>query len=289
MWADDKGYISYFYCCHSHQVKKTPKGWKQWGRKRGLYSWDVENALDRDLETKVAPIYDKLCKFSDITQHERLLWAQFILSQLVRTPTYIGYETKMREILNITDIPTHDRVGCLDCGDLNYVANRNWCYLLAHEDDFFVRSDNPVLLTGFIELPETCLYYPLTPKLCFVACSMNQKWNAFSDCPDETVGYRLEKGGAHLYNFYFSKTAGETLILSPKHDGIIPERINEDMLGKYPQPPFSLHFLTATEEAQSGYESIRKIMSITDGIEYPEWNVNEIQPFYQKIANSTNA
>nr|WP_075723265.1 MULTISPECIES: DUF4238 domain-containing protein [Pseudomonas] len=280
-WADNDGYTSYFYCPHSNETKKTSKGWKQWGRKRGLYTWSVESSLDKELETQAGPIYQKICTFNEVSKEERVIWSQFLLSQLVRTPTYMRYEKSACEMAGIKELPKHDRVGCRKCGDLKFVANRDWCLLLAHEDDYFIRSDNPVLQTGFIENHETCLYYPMTPKMCFVACSMRDGWDADSHSPNETLGYELRKGGAHLYNFYLSKAAGESLIISPKHDGEIAERIYGDTLGIYPQPPFSLHIVSDISELEKSKNSIRAIMGETDRCEYPEWNVNEISPFYQ--------
>lgn len=279
-WADDDGYTSYFSCPYNNEIRKSPKGWKQWGRKRGLYSWTVEHSLDKDLEADAGPIYEKICSYNELTDDERIIWSQFLLSQLVRTPTYMRYENRARELFGITEKPNHDRVGCRECGDLNFVANRDWCLLLAHEDDFFVRSDNPVFQTGFIELPDTCLFYPLTPKLCFVACSMPNNWDAFTNKPNETCGYQLAKGGAHFYNFHFAKAAGESLIISPKHDGVVAEGMYKDILGIYPQPPFSLHILD-NGRSENAFESIRKIMSVTDDSEYPCWQPMELEPFYQ--------
>ena len=280
-WADINGYTSYFNCPYSSETKKSNKGWRQWGRKRGLYSWKVENALDKYLETEAGPIYEKICGFNKITDEERIIWAQFLLSQLVRTPTFMKYEKMACEINGIKELPKHDRVGCRECGDLNFVANRDWCLLLAHDDDYFVRSDNPVLQTGFIENPETCLFYPMTPKLCFVACSMRPDWNAYTEYPSETLGYKLTKGGAHLYNFHLARAAGESLIISPEHDGNIAEVMYSDILGEYPQPPFSLHTINESSAIKNSLESIRIIMSKTDGLEYPDWGVKEIEPFYQ--------
>jgi hypothetical protein len=278
-WADDDGYLSYFRSPYSPEVKKELKGWKQWGRQKGLYSWPIENSLNKDLETDAAVIYKKICSYYELTYDERIIWSQFLLSQLVRTPTYMAYEKKACELYGITDKPLHERVGCKECGDLNFVANRDWCLLIAHEDDYFVRSDNPVFQTGFIELPDTCLYYPLTPKLCFVACSMSGDWDAFTHKPNETIGYKLEKGSTHFYNFHLAKAASYTLIISPQHDGVIAERMYNDILGLYPQPPFPLHILN--NNAQSAFESIRKIMSETDEQVYPDWQPIELEPFYQ--------
>jgi hypothetical protein len=279
-WADNDGYISYFSCQYSKTVKKSPKGRKQWGRKRGLYTWDVERALDKELENDAAPVYEKLLHFNEIDLGERKVWAQFLLSQLVRTPSYMKYESFIRSELNLTDTPKHDRVGCKECGDINFVANRDWCLLLAHEDDYFVRSDNPILQTGFIERPETCLFYPLSPRLCFVSCSMKTEWDAFSHIPNETCGYEMEKGGAHFINFHLAKAAGESLIISPQHDGLIAEKMYFDVLGMYPQPPFSLHNISL-EDTENAYKSIQTIMSKTDGTDYPSWLPFELEPYYQ--------
>ncbi|MFZ4257799.1 DUF4238 domain-containing protein [Raoultella terrigena] len=280
-WADNEGYTSYFSCSYSHEIKKSHKGWKQWGRKRGLYSWSVEKSLDQELETIASPIYEKITSYNELSEIERIIWSQFILSQLVRTPTYIKYENKSHELFGITEKPKHCRVGCRDCLDLNFVANRDWCLLLAHNDDFFVRSDNPILQTGFIELPSTCLFYPLTPRLCFVACSMPDDWDAFNHKPNETCGYQLVKGKAQQINFCLAKSAGESLIISPRDDGVIAEEMYSDILGIYPQPPFPLHILDGNDP-KLAFESIRKIMSYTDGIDYPNWHPDEIGPFYQE-------
>ncbi|KZK66796.1 hypothetical protein A1L58_05140 [Shewanella baltica] len=281
-WTDDSQFVSYLFCEHTPSVKKTSKGRKQWGRKRGLYSWDIENSLDRDLETKVAPVYEKLVAIRELDENERLLWAQFLLSQLVRTPSYMKYERKIRDIHNTTTVPQHDRVGCQQCGDLAFVANRDWCLILAHKDDYFVRTDNPVLQSGFIERPESCLFYPLSPRLCFVACSMPNGWNAFTHNPNVTIGYEANKGWAHFINYQLAKCAGESLIISPDHDSEIADRMFNDILGSYPQPPFSLHILSDISDLDTAYDSIRRIMSITDDYKYPEWNDCEFEPFYQR-------
>lgn len=93
-WADENGYISYFSCPFSSAVKKSPKGWKQWGRKRGLYTWEVETNLNENLENEAGVIYQKICSFKELTPDERVILSQFLLSQLVRTPTFMKYEKK---------------------------------------------------------------------------------------------------------------------------------------------------------------------------------------------------
>ncbi|GAF87395.1 unnamed protein product, partial [marine sediment metagenome] len=92
--------------------------------------------------------------------------------------------------------------------------------------------------------------------------------------------YELEKGGAHFINFHFARAAGESLIISPEHDGLIAETMFLEMLGEYPQPPFSLH-TSSVDEINDAYKSIQRIMSETDGIDYPAWLPFELEPYYQ--------
>ena len=54
-----------------------------------------------------------------------------------------------------------------------------------------------------------------------------------------------------------------------------------DVLGIYLQPPFSLHILDGNA-SEKAFESIRKIMSYTDGFEYPSWQLGELEPFCQR-------
>ncbi|EGR0637543.1 TPA: DUF4238 domain-containing protein [Vibrio vulnificus] len=280
-WADESNFVSYFFCEHTGDIKTSLKGKKQWGRLRGLYSWEVEHNLDRDLETKVAPIYEKLATINELDINEKLLWSQFILSQLVRTPTFLRYERAAKEISGVCSEPEHDRVGCPHCLDLNFIANRDWLLLVAHDDDYFVRSDNPVLQTGFIEQNSTCFYYPLTPKLCFVACSMREDWDAFESNDNPMIGLKLPKGWAHMLNFHFAKCAGNSLIIAPQDDGYISNFTFPKVLGVYPQPPFSLHSV-CEDDTIDAYKSIKYIMSKTDQVKYSDWNVSEISPMYQR-------
>jgi len=178
-------------------------------------------------------------------------------------------------------MPAQDRVGCKECGDLVCVTSRDWCLLLAHPDDYFVRSDNPVLLTGFIERPETCIFYPLSPRLCFVACSMPPDWDPFDFSLDSSpvlFGFELEKGGSHFINFHLAKAAQDSLILSPSHDDHLATAMFTEVLGVYPQPPFLLH-TPSRDELKVAFDSIRSLMSTVDRINYPSWLPFELEPF----------
>jgi hypothetical protein len=283
-WANsDKLFTCYLRDEYQGEIAKKPKGLKPWARQRGLYSWAVENALDQTLETYAAPIYEKLVLIQNPTAEERLVWAQFILSQLVRTPSFMAYEGCARRLHKLTETPVHDRVGCVDCLDLAYITSRDWCLLLAHEDDHFVRSDNPVLISGFIERPETCLYYPLTPRICFVACSMQEPWIPTHPSNSELTsifGRELEKGDAWMFNFHLARSANESLVLHPGCEGHLAESMFSEVLGVYPQPPFPLHSLV-NENVDDAFESIRLLMNLFDGVNYPAWRPHELEPFYR--------
>lgn len=281
-WADETDYISYYWDIHRQRVSKAPKGVRQWGRRRGLYTWKVETALNEELEGYAAQIYESLCQFKELDLNARITWAQFLLSQVVRTPTFLRYENGVRRLRGIIAEPEHDRVGCRECGDLACITSRQWCFLIAHEDDFFVRSDNPVLLTGFVERRETCLFYPLSPRICFVACSMPEDWRPEHPQPDqipESCGYQMEKGGAWFVNFHLARAAKESLVLCPGQDGNIAESMFGEVLGLYPQPPFLLH-TSETKDMEEAFESIRIIMGAVDGMHYPQWLPFELEPFF---------
>lgn len=280
-WADDEGYISYYRDYYRRRIERAPKGKRQWGRQRGLYSWKVETALDHDLENDAALVYLDLLRFEELSASQRLTWAQFLLSQVVRTPTFMCYELAAQIMLGLHETPVHDRIGCKECGDLVFLTSRDWCLLLAHPDDYFVRSDNPVLLTGFIERPETCIFYPLSPRLCFVACSMPPDWEPFAlslDHPPALFGFELKKGGAQFINFHLARAAQDSLILSPSHDGRLAVAMFTEVLGLYPQPPFLLHS-PSRNELQEAFESIRSLMSTVDHISYPAWLPFELEYF----------
>lgn len=279
-WEEGGEYTCYSRNPYRRRVERSPKGHRQWGRKKGLYKWKVETALNQELETDAARVYSEILKPHELSDEQRITWAQFLLSQFVRTPGFLRYELAARKIFGIETEPEHDRVGCKECGDLACITTRDWCLLLAHRDDYFVRSDNPVLLTGFIERAETCLLYPLSPKLCFVACSMPEFWSflGWRRAP-KFFARRLPKGAALMVNFHLAKAANESVIIRPSNDGEIAEAMFTDVLGVYPQPPFLLHSLAGQDEAEA-FESIRILMSGVDRTRYPSWLPFELEGLF---------
>lgn len=285
-WCDETShYWAYEKNLHKRRVEGKKKGKEQWGRLKRLYRPEVETALDLELETKVEPIYAALLRGAELAASDAVIWAQFLRSQFVRTPTFIRYENFAKERHGIENQPPCDRVGCEDCQDLGCVLNRDWMLLVAHPDDYFVRTDNPVHCIGFLEDPSTVLYYPLHPKICFVACSMPGEW-AFMGPRKAThplPAFQLEKGDAFLLDFHFAKAADNSLILHPSHRGLISETMFTDVLGLYPQMPFDLHRLDQGPK-ESLMKSLRMVMSMADGrtreTAYPPFSCAETAPRY---------
>src|SRR5262249_49453579 len=152
----------------------------------------------------------------------------------VRTPSFMRYEAAARQLTGTNGEPAHDRVGCEDCGDLAYVANRDWCLLASEDGDSFLRTDNPVFMTGFLGQPGTALYYPLSPRICFVACSMPSSWDptlAPAGANEQCAAYTLLKGGASLIDFYLAKAADESAIVNPRFDTTVLRTMLTQVLG----------------------------------------------------------
>ena len=282
-WADATGHYAKFHRTETAVLASTA-GREQWGqRKSGLWSLETEAALRDEIDTPTARIYHGMCEGRAPRGAERTKWAQFLLSQLVRTPTYIRYEKWVHARFGITKAPDHDRVGCMHCGDLALVTGRDWTLLLAHEDDFFVRTDNPVHLTGFVSRPQTALYYPLSRKLCFLACPMPLTWDRKPRGADPIRCCRLEKGGAHLVNFCFAKHADSSLILHPDDGSDVTKKMFTEMLGAYPQAPFSLHDPDSSEECRA-FDSVRAIQEHCDGVNYPKWDPSDAEDLADAVA-----
>lgn len=210
--GEDNHYVCYYRDEGVGRIQSKPQGKKQWGSERTLWPQEVEFALSRELETPVGHIYSDLFRGKAPEERDRAKWAQFLLSQAVRTPTFMRYEKVARDLTRSEHIPAEYRVCYEDCLDSIYVTGKDWAVLVAHEDDFFVRTDNPVIMTGFLTRPETAIFYRLTPRLCFVACPKPPGWIAAPNGEDPIMGTKLLKGGAHMINFYAAKHCADSLV-----------------------------------------------------------------------------
>ncbi|MEZ6196799.1 MAG: hypothetical protein R3F20_13915 [Planctomycetota bacterium] len=276
-WANEhRRYTSYYRDVHLKGVRKSSPGRKQWGRQRRLWPLEVELALNKDLEGPTAPIYrDLVCGVAPVLR-DRVKWAQFLLSQVVRTPTFIRYEQGAKKLAGIDVEVLHDRVGCEHCGDLVCVTARRWCLLVADEADYFVRTDNPVHLTGFVEREASAIYYPLSPHVCFVACPLVEGDLLVPLNQESIPAWPLPKGGAWRVNFYLAKHADISIVLRPDQDSETANAMFGEVLGKYPQPPFSLH-APESDGIDAAFESVRLYQSAIDGLEYPAWSADDLE------------
>lgn len=287
-WTNDAAgwqYKYYYYCKYRHCVVDSNKdrGKTAWGYEKHLYSQELENRLDTELENESAILYDKLINGITLSADERMKWGQFIITQAVRTPSFFKYRDYI-ESLNGGDYSYKNNIlGCPGCVENKYVATRNWLILKAHEDDFFMRTDNPVYMTGFLNNPSTTIFYPLTPELCFVACSTVEtiilpKGMEMPFPKQEFL--QLEKGDAWHINFELLKSTSSSIIVAKKNNSPAVSHMTLEVLGIFPQIPFMLssannHYSEALE-----IETITKIMSAVDGIDYPTYRKYPFNPFY---------
>lgn len=277
-WADETNH----YLCWKRRydlgfIQKEREGRKNWGWERKLWSEETEQLLGRELENPVAHVYEKLLNLGEPEEEERLKWAQFLRSQAVRTPTFMRYESLALQAAGVTEMPAKDKVGCECCLDLAEVTGRRWLVIEAHPEDYFIRTDNPVFQTSFLWDPAAVLYYPLSPRRCFVAAAMPAGWNAQdeADAPRPTFYLELDKGIAHMLNFYLSRSADESIIMHPSDASSISQAMFSETVGAYPQPPFDLH-RTGLDELEAARTSLRYIMSKADGLQYPDFAAPEV-------------
>lgn len=278
-WAIDGKVMHYYRSQHTNELVAKPKGWTTWGQRRKLWSNEIERNLAQDLEDETSIIYRKMIRYRELNERERMKWAQFILSQIVRTPNFMRYEKFASETL-FPEIKTHlghERVGCEQCGDLFWISQRKWLLIVLKENSELIRTDNPVFLTGFIDRPSSAIFYPLTPRLLWVAQSMPVDWK-----PNWQNGHKgkyigAEKGStfSFLLNFHFIRSAREFITRTDQNEETF-SHIAEGALGSYPMPPFSLHILNGAEENKA-FESIRMIMCICDDKPYARWHSSELE------------
>lgn len=285
-WKDkDNEWCFKYYCKLSHNnkvVNKIKKGERSWGNQKNFYSQALENRLDVELENPVGPIYTKLIEEELLTWNERLKWAQFLITQSVRTPSFFKYRDEVETYINGDFSYRESILGCIDCDINKLVAERNWWILKAHEEDYFIRTDNPIYLTGCIENPDTTIFYPLTPNLCFVMCSLiplQMLLRAAEKLDPQQKYFQLEKGDAHAINFELLKSASSSVILRVNHNSEMFNYMACSVMCVYPQIPYLM--MSATDEISQHKvdEELTSIMSRLDGIDYSIRDYS-FKPFY---------
>lgn len=274
----------YYYCENRRKVVEAKRkvGKSGWGYEFDLYSQSLENRLGDELENQAEVLYEKLIKNEILNAEERMKWGQFIVTQAVRTPSFFKYRDYIENSTGGDFSYKNSIIGCSGCKENKYIACRNWVILEAHDDDFFVRTDNPIYMTGFLETPSTTVFYPLSPKKCFVACSMPKIIPVFKGqevpFPKQEV-LKLEKGDAYHINFELIKSANKSLILALPNNNEAISIMNLEILGNFPQIPFLI--FSSSNELDSHYklQDIIALMSKVDGVKYP-YREYPFNPFY---------
>jgi hypothetical protein len=287
-WTNEEAgwsYKYYYFCKHRGKVIDSHKdiGKTAWGYELNLYPQGVEDRLDSELENESAMLYEKLLVGEMLDADQRMKWAQFIITQAVRTPNFFKYRDHVEEI-NSGDYSYKNTIlGCAGCEGNKYVAARDWVILKAHEDDFFIRTDNPVYMTGCLDNPTTTIFYPLTPELCFVACSFVEtvllpKGMELPFPKQEFL--QLQKGDAYHINFELLKSASNSVIMAKKDNNEALSQMALDMLGAFPQIPFMLSSAQTSIGESMVVESLTSLMSAVDGVRYPDYRDYPFSQFY---------
>ncbi|WAL79995.1 DUF4238 domain-containing protein [Shewanella sp. DAU305] len=287
-WTDEESgwsYKYYYFCKHRKQVIDSHKdiGKTAWGYELNLYPQEVEDCLDSDLENESAVLYEKLISGEKLNAEQRMKWGQFIITQAVRTPSFFKYRDHLEKMSGGDYSYKHTILGCAGCEENKYIASRNWLMLKAHESDFFIRTDNPVYMTGCLDNSTTVIFYPLTPELCFVACSFVETvlLPKGMELPFPQQDFLpLEKGDAYHINFELLKSANNSVILAKKNNNKVVSQMTLDMLGSFPQLPFMLSSAKNPIDESMVIESLTKLMSEVDGVHYPDYRDYPFSPFY---------
>lgn len=258
---------------------KNSVGRRAWGYKDYFYSQALEDLFRDRIETPSIVIYQKLINQEVLTYNERIKWAQFLITQAIRTPSFFDYRKKAGELQKEDFDFDESIIGCEHCEENKLLADRNWIILKAHEEDHFIRTDNPVYMTGFLENDTTTIFYPLTPNLCFVACSVVSLQKLMRLQPQQKY-LQLEKGDAYAINFELLKSAYKTVILRDEHNSIFSSHMIKSTLGVFPQIPY---FMMSANNGIAEYEATKQLtnlMSIADEKEYPLIRNYSFNPFY---------
>jgi len=276
-WTDESNgnkYKIFYFCKKRKQVVEAKRdvGKSGWGYEHDLYSDELEARLGIELETLVEPIYEKLMLNEVLSLEERMRWAQFIITQACRTPSFLKYRDHIETYLSGDFSYKDTLIGCVGCEENKYIAARNWVVLQAHEEDFFVRTDNPVFMNGFIEMPNTTVFYPLSPKKCFVACSTLDRIPVLES---ETLPFpkqdslQLEKGDAHAINYELIKSANHEAIMAIPNYSSLARTMHLELLDIYPQIPYLMSKADNAVLAQEEVDRLVNIMSMVDKVDYP--------------------
>ena len=148
-----------------------------------------------------------LCQYSrtpafvvDFAKLEEDILAQF--PNLIQWAAQINTEEKLKSALdNISSITTSKKL-------VPFLAVRDWVVCEAAVGSCFLRTDDPIVITGSLVREKTQILYPLSPRQCFVATVLGK----FP--PSAFLGnYQLSQGASlQIFNLTTSRADREVIV-----------------------------------------------------------------------------
>lgn len=181
-WANSKGDIRIFTRNINGSVTSKLKSYSKWGFEYHIYPQRLEQYFSR-IESDAKISYDKLLKIVPLSDLERQRWVTFLIIQIVRTPSFILNLTGgLKEIIETNQMkyPTNPEslvrvYETLFQNDKFYamtyrsIASKAWFILSAAPGSFFIKPDNPAIISGSEAKKTWSLVFPLSPTKCFLA------------------------------------------------------------------------------------------------------------------------
>jgi hypothetical protein len=181
-WVNSKGEIRVFSRNIDGTVTSRLKSCSKWGFEYYIYPERLEQYFSR-IESDAKVSYDKLLKTIPLTPLERQRWVTFLIVQSVRTPAFILKLTAgLKKLIETSQMeyPTSPEslvraYETLFQNDKFYattyqlIASKAWLMARAAPGSFFIKPDEPAVISGSESKETWSLVFPLSPTKCFLA------------------------------------------------------------------------------------------------------------------------
>lgn len=208
-------------CVYQKNQKSEFKSYKQQvGFLDDYYTDETEQWLDKELENKTAPIFEKMKNEESLNQEERIKLAQFMFTTLQRVPYNIEglsrdiNELAVEEILmpfrswaKLFGIDFNELKNRYKSGERykeiyselirrntykqsEYIANMNWLFIKAANEKEFVTSDNPFIYDKNIGIGKrkqlySYILFPISKKIILLCSHFKLPEKNFEECNQE--------------------------------------------------------------------------------------------------------
>jgi hypothetical protein len=163
-----------------HSIIARDVGYRAWGAEKFLYSQALEKHFHL-IEGDAKKPHENLLNIIPLTEMQRRRWIAFLVTQRLRTPRSIRLQLNgLRRRIANERIPYPAETGNLRAvyETLFYnsvvftrfyhlLMSREWQIWAAPPGEYFLRSDEPVIITGSVDGSDWQLIYPMTPNKCF--------------------------------------------------------------------------------------------------------------------------